>query len=83
MEELAAVEVTSRKADIWLRGICAGVMLVIFALAVASSIVIVFLVGFEKMKLGDNVVLALIAATVAEIAGLLVFAAKYLFPSGS
>lgn len=56
-------------------------MLLIFGGAVASSIFIIFEVGYGHMVLDNKVLLALVGATVAEIAGLLVVAVKYLFPS--
>lgn len=80
-DAIEAVEVESRKRDIVLRTVFAVAMLIIFGGAVASSIFIIFEVGYGNMSLNDNVLLALVGATVAEIAGLLIFAAKYLFPS--
>lgn len=78
-----SVQITAAKREIFLRTAFVFLLLVIFAFAVIYSIWIVRCVGYGVMELSDKVLLSLIGATVAEIAGLLYLAGKYLFPSAN
>ena len=77
------VRIKSALWDIVLRVVFSIGLLGIFLFAVVYSLWIVRCVGYGVMHLNDNVLLALIGATVAEIAVILVLAAKYLFQTAS
>ncbi len=73
------VRTSAARREILLRTVFVFLLLVIFAIAVIYSIWMVRCVGYGIMHLSDKVLLSLVTATVAEIAGLLYLAGKYLF----
>jgi hypothetical protein len=75
------VHTAAAKREILLRTVFVFLLQTIFAFAVIYSIWIVRCVSYGTMHLSDKVVLSLVTATVAEIAGMLYWEGKYLFPS--
>jgi len=47
----------------------------------AAVLVLVFLIALDRANLSDKVLITLISSTVAELAGLILAVAKYLFPA--
>ena len=67
--------------NIELRRRFASYLLSIHSLVNAAVLVLVFLIALNKATLSERVVITLIASTVAELAGLVLAVATYLFPA--
>ena len=67
--------------NIELRRRFASYLLSIHSLVNAAVLVLVFLIALDKATLSERVVITLIASTVAELAGLVLAVATYLFPA--
>lgn len=67
--------------NIELRRRFASYLLSIHSAVNAAVLVLVFLIALHKASLSERVMIALIASTVAELAGLVLAVATYLFPA--
>jgi hypothetical protein len=71
----------SLQRDLSLRTMFGVVLLAIAILVNLATITLVTLAGLGTARLSDKVLIALISSTVAELAGLVLVVAKYLFPA--
>ena len=74
------VQVKSMEQDIVLRKMLANWLLRIFGFANVATIGLFLLTGLGYTQLSDVALLALLTATVAEVAGIMFVVARYLFP---
>jgi len=54
-------------------------LMIVFTVAIISTLVLIFLIAFKIADLSGNVMSALIAGTIAELGGMLYIATKFLF----
>jgi hypothetical protein len=82
-EELTLEQLQRRNLaqNIELRRRFASYLLSIHSAVNAAVLVLVFLIALNKATLSERVVITLIASTVAELAGLVLAVATYLFPA--
>jgi len=82
-EELTLDQLQRRNIaqNIELRRRFASYLLSIHSAVNAAVLVLVFLVALDKADLSEKVLITLIASTVAELAGLVLAVATYLFPA--
>lgn len=71
----------SMERDLELRTMFGVVLLGIAILVNLATITLVTLTGLGTARLSDKVLITLISSTVAELAGLVLVVAKYLFPA--
>lgn len=76
------LQLESFERDIDLRTMFGTVLLGIAILVNLATITLVTLTGLGTTRLSDRVLITLISSTVAELAGLVLVVAKYLFPGG-
>jgi hypothetical protein len=67
--------------NIELRRRFASYLLSIHSAVNAAVLVLVFLIALDRAQLSEKVLITLIASTVAELAGLILAVATYLFPA--
>jgi hypothetical protein len=70
----------SLERDLELRTMFGKVLLAIAMVANVATVTLVTLTGLGITKLSDRLLITLISSTVAELAGLVLVVAKYLFP---
>jgi hypothetical protein len=70
----------SLERDLELRTMFGKVLLAIAMVANVATVALVTLTGLGITKLSDRLLITLIGSTVAELAGLVLVVAKYLFP---
>jgi hypothetical protein len=75
-----ALEKQHEETIIALRYMVTYALLALFILNVLCVFVVIFFVGFGKMCLSEKLILALLAATVAEAATIFLSVTKFLFP---
>jgi hypothetical protein len=75
------LELESLERDIELRTMFGKVLLGIAIVVNLATITLVALTGLAVTRLSDKLLIALISSTVAELAGLVLVVAKYLFPA--
>jgi hypothetical protein len=75
------LQLESIERDIDLRTMFGTVLLGIAILVNLATITLVTLTGLGTTRLSDRVLITLISSTVAELAGLVLVVAKYLFPA--
>ena len=82
-EELTLDQLQRRNLaqNIELRRRFASYLLSIHSAVNAAVLVLVFLIALNKATLSERVIITLIASTVAELAGLVLAVATYLFPA--
>lgn len=82
-EELTLEQLQRRNLaqNIELRRRFASYLLSIHSAVNAAVLLLVFLVALDKATLSEKVLITLIASTVAELAGLILAVATYLFPA--
>jgi len=82
-EELTLEQLQRRNLaqNIELRRRFASYLLLIHSGVNAAVLVLVFLIAFAQATLSERVLITLIASTVAELAGLVLAVATYLFPA--
>jgi len=73
----------SLERDIELRTMFGKVLLGIAIVVNLATITLVTLTGLGTTQLSDKLLITLISSTVAELAGLVLVVAKYLFPASS
>jgi len=76
------LQLESLERDLELRTMFGKVLLGIAIVANLVTITLVTLTAFNLAQLSDKLLIALISSTVAELAGLVLVVAKYLFPAG-
>jgi hypothetical protein len=76
------LQLQSLERDLKLRTMFGKVLLGIAIVVNVVTITLVTLTAFGFTKLSDKLLMALIGSTVAELAGLVLVVAKYLFPTG-
>jgi hypothetical protein len=74
------LQLDSLERDIELRTMFGKVLLGIAIVVNLATITLVALTGLSLTKLSDKLLITLISSTVAELAGLVLVVAKYLFP---
>ena len=75
------LQLESLERDIELRTMFGRVLLGIALVANVATIALVALTGFGLTQLSDKVLITLVSSTVAELAGVVLVVAKYLFPA--
>jgi hypothetical protein len=75
------LQLESLERDIELRTMFGKVLLGIAIVVNLATITLVALTGLSLTKLSDKLLITLISSTVAELAGLVLVVAKYLFPA--
>jgi hypothetical protein len=82
-EELTLEQLQRRNVaqNIELRRRFASYLLSIHSAVNAAVLVLVFLIALDRATLSEKVLITLIASTVAELAGLILAVATYLFPA--
>ena len=76
------LQLESLERDLKLRTMFGLVLLGIAIVVNLVTITLVTLTAFNVTRLSDKLLIALIGSTVAELAGLVLVVAKYLFPAG-
>jgi len=76
------LQLESLERDIELRTMFGKVLLGIAIVVNLATITLVTLTALSLARLSDKLLIALISSTVAELAGLVLVVAKYLFPTG-
>jgi hypothetical protein len=76
------LQLESLERDIELRTMFGKVLLGIAIVVNLATITLVTLTALNLAKLSDKLLITLISSTVAELAGLVLVVAKYLFPGG-
>lgn len=74
------LQLESFERDLRLRTMFGKVLLAVAIVANMSTLAMITLTGLDLMRLSDKLLMTLISSTVAELAGLVLVVAKYLFP---
>ena len=77
------LQLESLERDLELRTMFGKVLLGIAIVVNVATITLVALTGFGLTRLSDKLLITLISSTVAELAGLVLVVAKYLFPTAA
>ena len=80
LHPLLQVELQSLEQNVKLRKTMTWFLLVTYGAANLTAIVLLFFNGFGLTTLSDTVLVAVLTATVAELAGIVIVVAQYLFP---
>jgi len=72
----------AKELELQLRRWLGRVLIVLLALVNVAAFGLVYLAGFQVVTLTPSVLIAVITATVADLAGIVIIMAKYLFPPG-